>query len=153
MSAFDAEQFMNQEFSEANDTKSIPCPEGDYLGLTESAELRSWVSKKDPSKSGLTLDIAWIVEDEGVKQELNRDKVVVRQGIMLDLTPEGNLDMGKGKNIQLGKLREALGLNVAGQPFSFNMIPGHTARISVKHDDPDQNDNIFAKVRAVAPLD
>ena len=101
MSTFRAEQFMNQEFNEANDTKSVPCPEGDYLGLTEKAELRSWVSKNDPSKSGLTLDIAWIVEDEAVKQELGRDKVVVSQGIMLDLTPEGNLDMGKGRTSSL----------------------------------------------------
>ena len=152
MSAFSADAFMNQEFDQANDTKTTPCPEGDFLGLAEKVDLRSWVSKKDPSMSGVTLDIAWIIEDENVKQELGRDKVTVRQGIMLDLTPEGNLDMGKGRNVQLGKLREALGLNIAGQPFSFNMIPGKMARVAVKQDPPDDNGDIFSKVRAVAPL-
>ncbi|MGH2638967.1 MAG: hypothetical protein ACRDF4_06765, partial [Rhabdochlamydiaceae bacterium] len=45
----------------------------------------------------------------------------------LELTSSGAIDFGKGKNVGLGRLREALGQNKIGKPWSFNMIRGSLA--------------------------
>lgn len=145
---FDPNQFLDMQVNEASSTMSVPVPVGEYTGMIEEVKPRQWVSKTDPSKSGLALDIVWLVDDYNVKTLLERDKVTVKQGIMIDLTDSGTIDMGKGKNIGLGRLRDALGLNTPGQPFSFNMLKGRIAKISVSH--RIDGDNIFAEVKAVA---
>ena len=104
---FSPEQFLDMQVTDANDTKVIPVPVGEYTGFVEEVKVRQWQSKKDPSMAGLALDIQWNIDDDGVKQLLGREKVTVKQGVMLDLTESGGLDMGKGKNLGLGRLREA----------------------------------------------
>lgn len=146
-SAFDPQAFLDSSVTEANDTKVIPVPIGEYLGVIDKLAPRQWTSK-DGSQSGLALDITWIVEDEDVKQFLGRDTVNVKQGLMLDVLPSGQLDMSKGKNIGLGRLREAVGLNTPGQAFSFQQLPGQMAKISVKHRLVDED--TFAEVKSVA---
>ena len=145
---FNPEQFLDMQVTDSNDTKSIPVPVGEYTAVAEEVKCRQWQSKQDPSKSGLTLDITWSIDDAVVKELLGRDKVTVRQGIMLDVTDSGGLDMGKGRNIGLGKLREGLNLNVPGQPFAFSMIPGRVAKVSVTH--RIDGENIYAEVKGVA---
>lgn len=147
---FDPEQFLNMQVTESNDTKTIPVPVGEYTAVAEEVKCRQWQSKQDPSKSGLTLDITWSIDDSTVKELLGRDKVTVRQGIMLDLTDSGGLDMGRGRNIGLGRLREALNLNTPGQPFSFSMVAGRIAKVSVSH--RIDGENIYAEVKGVAKL-
>ena len=148
---FDAESFLNSSVDGVNDTVVIPVPVGEYLGSCEKVDIRTWAKKDDPSQGGLALDLVWNLEDEALKASLGRDKITVKQGIMLDLTETGGLDMGKGKNISLGRLREAISLNTPGQPFSFTMIPGRLARLSISHR-PDKNDSsiVYAEVKAVA---
>lgn len=147
---FNPEQFLDQQFTEANDTKLVPVPVGEYTAIAGEVKCRQWQSKADPSKSGLTLDITWEIDDPAVKELLGRDKVTVRQGIMLDLTESGTMDMGKGRNVGLGRLREALNLNQPGQAFSFSMIPGRLAKVSVTH--RIDGENIYAEVKSVARL-
>lgn len=153
MGMFDPNTFADMTFEGANSTVSTPVPVGEYVAVIEKIELREWKKKDDPTKGGLTLDVFWDVDDAAVKQLLERDKVTVKQGIMLDLTDEGGLDMGKGKNIGLGRLREAVGLNTPGQPFGFKMLPGRPAKIAVSHRPDDKNPEvIYAEVKAVAKL-
>ena len=147
---FSPEQFLDMQVTESNDTKTIPVPVGEYTAVAEEVKCRQWQSKKDPSMSGLALDIKWSIDDAAVKELLGRDFVTVNQGIMLDLTDSGGLDMGKGRNIGLGRLREALGLNAPGQPFSFMMVSGRVAKISVSH--RIDGENIYAEVKGVAKM-
>ena len=148
---FDANSFLETSVDQSNDTVSIPVPVGEYLAIAEKIEARPWQSKSDPSKAGMALDILWNIDDANVKALLGRDKVTVKQGIMLDVTPEGGLDMGKGKNINLGRLREACNLNVPGRPFSFRMVEGQMAKVKVTHRlDPNKPDVIYAEIGAVA---
>ncbi len=147
---FDANQFLDTQITEANDTKLIPVPVGEYTAVAQEVKARQWTSKSDPSKTGLTLDILWEIDDANVKALLGREKVTCKQGLMLDVTDSGGLDMGKGKNTGLGRLREALNLNNPGQPFSFAMIPGRVAKVKVEH--RAHEDQIFAEVKAVARL-
>lgn len=150
---FDPNQFLDQQFTEANDTKLIPVPAGEFVAVTEEAKIVPWQSKDDPSKSGLKLQVTWAIDDEGVKGVTGRDKVTVRQEIMLDLNDAGMLDFGRGKNTRLGKLRDALNLNTPGQPFSFSMIAGRVARITVGHTpNPKDPGEVYANVNAVARM-
>lgn len=151
---FDPSEFLNATINDANDTKLIPVPEnlaGDgYTMLAGKVDVRSWQKKDDPSVSGLALDIVWEIQSEEVKSFCGRDKITCKQGIMLDLTDSGALDMSKGKNIGLGKLREALGLNTPGQPFAFSMIEGRMALGFVSH--RVNGEDVFAEVKRVNKL-
>jgi hypothetical protein len=147
---FDPSQFLDMQVEGSNDTKLIPVPAGEFTAISEKVECRTWTSKKDPSKSGVTLEVHWLIDDNSVKEMLGRDKVSVRQGIMLDLLDSGGLDMGKGKNVGLGRLREALNMNSPGEPFSFSMIPGRMAKIKVDH--RIDGDAIYAEVKGVTKV-
>ncbi len=151
---FDPNEFLNSTVTDSNDTTLLNPPDNmsgeGYQILADKVGVRTWQGKADPSKSGLTLDIQWLIEDEEVKKFCGREKVLCKQGIMLDLTEGGQLDMSKGKNIGLGKLREALGLNNPGQPFSFNMITGRMAKGFVQH--RVDGENVYAEIKRVAKL-
>lgn len=147
MSTFDPNQFLDMQFDSVNDTKVVPVPVGEYLAVAMEVKPRPWQSKADPSKAGIALDIVWSIEDQGVKALLDRDEVKVKQGIMLDMTEAGGLDMGKGKNISLGRLREAIDQNRPGQPFAFSMITGRMAKVLIAH--RVDGDQIYSEVKAV----
>jgi len=151
---FDPNEFLNQSLTDANDTKLIPVPDNmsgeGYIAIADKVEIRSWQKKDDPSVSGLALDIIWDIQDEGVKAAVGREKVSSKQGIMLDLTDSGQLDMAKGKNIGLGKLREALDMNTHGQAFSFAMISGRMAKVFVQH--RVVGEDVYAEVKRVGKL-
>lgn len=144
--SFDPNTFLNQQFDEANDTKLVPCPTGEYLAVADKVEVKQWASK-DGSSSGLKVEILWDIQDENVKALLGRDTVKVPQQQMLDLTDTGQLDFGTGKNVGLGRIREALDLNTPGEPFAFGMIQGRMATAKVSH--RIYNDDVFAEIKAV----
>lgn len=147
---FSPEQFLDMQVTESNDTKVVPVPVGEYMAVVKEVKIRPWQSKSDPSKAGIALDLQWSIDDAGVKQLLGRDEVNCKQGVMLDLTEAGGLDMGKGKNISLGRLREATGLNTPGQPFSVTMLTGRVAKVKVEH--RVDGDTIYAEVKQVAKV-
>lgn len=149
MSQFDAASFLSASISDSNDTKVTPVPVGEYMGIIEKVEARQWQSK-DGTKTGITLDVTWLIEDSGVKEFLGRETVTCRQGIMLDVTPQGGLDVSRGKNVGLGRLREAVGKNNPGEMFSFEMLPGLSAKVSVQH--RIVGEDTYAEVKAVAKL-
>lgn len=150
--SFDADSFIQSSVTESNDTKLIPCPIGEFQGIIDKVSARQWQSK-DGSTTGVALDVIWLVEDAGAKAITGRENLTVKQGVMLDTNPQGGLDMGQGKNIGLGRLREAVGKNAPGEPFSFAMLPGLMAKISVTHR-PNEKDpeSPFAEVKMVAKL-
>lgn len=147
--SFSPETFMQMTFEEANETTSIPIPEGEYQAMSTGSEVTQWTSR-DGSKSGLKLTVTWEIADEKAKEATGKDKLTVRQDIMLDLTDTGSLAFGKGKNVTLGRLREALKLNQPGQPFNFAMLAGRMALVLVKH--RPFEDRIFEEVKGVAAI-
>ena len=145
---FDPNSFFEQVITEVGSTEAVPIPAGEYLATIDKKEVTTWQKKDDPSVSGLKLKITWSLEDQAVRDLLGRDKVVVSQDIMLDLTETGSLDMGKGRNVERNRLRAAVDLNVSG--FSFHQLDGRMARVAVKQDQ-DKNDpsKFYARVKAV----
>lgn len=157
MNSFDPNQFLDMQVDGANDTVLRPVPVDDYTAICTECTVRPWQGTKDPTQSGLALDLKWEIDSPALKEELGRTPTV-KQGIMLDMILDSSgqpigLDMGKGRNVGLGRLREAMGLNQAGRPFSFSMIAGNAAKIKVTHR-PDKNNPevTYAEVKEVAAL-
>lgn len=148
-SQFDPNAFLQATFEESNSTESIPIPVGEYPALVDKVDIVAWASR-DGTKNGLKLQLIWNIMDEEVRTVTGRAENKVRQDIMLDLTEGGMLDMGKGMNVRLGKLREATGLNVPGEAFGFPMFAGRMAKVSIKHRAGEQPGELFAEVGAVA---
>lgn len=149
MSNFDPNTFLNATFTDANSTSSTPCPEGEFPAIAEKVDVSTW-AKKDGSASGLKLDVLWDIQDESAKAVTGRNPTKVRQTVMLDLTESGQMDFAKGRNVSLGRLREAVGLNNPGEAFAFSMIQGRMAKVAVKH--RVDGENIYDEVRGVAKL-
>ena len=123
MSAFDPDAFANVTIEEANSTEYVPIPEGDYIATVDKYEPKVTPNGKP------VLEVFWKLdapENEDVHEK------VIRQGIWLDVNGQGSLEMGKGKNVQLGRLREAVGQNTPGQAWSPAMLEGAVAKVSVK---------------------
>lgn len=148
--SFDPDSFLSSTTTESNDTKLVPVPEGEFVGIIEDVKARPWAKKDDPSVAGIALDVIWLIDDADVKSQLGRDKVTCKQGIMLELNENGKLDTGKGKNVGVGRLREATGLNRPGEPFGFPMLVGLAARVKVSH--RIAGEDIFAEIKAVTAL-
>ena len=148
--SFDPATFLDMQTTEPMSTAPVPIAQGEYPAVIEKVDTRAWKAR-DGSSSGIALDIVWNVDDAGVKAALGRDKVTVKQGIMLDLNESGTgMDTGKGKNVSLGRLREALGLDQPGVPFSFRQLIGHAAKISVTQ--RVDGDQIYNDVKGVVKL-
>lgn len=152
-SNFDPAAFLDATLTESNSLVTVPIPVGEHLAVIEKVSTRAWQGKQDPSKSGIALDVQYIIDSPAVKEVLGRDKVTVTQGLMLDLTESGSLDMGKGKNVQLGRLRDACGLNVAGAPFNFRMLEGKPVKVVIGHRPSDRPSDppgtVFSDVNGV----
>jgi len=149
MSMFNPETFMSTSFTEANETKFVTVPEGEYPAVIDSVAANTWQSR-DGSKSGLKLDLQWKIDDPQVAEITGVASPTVKQSIMLDMTESGGLATGPGKNINLGRLREAVNQNAAGKPWQPTMLIGQPARVSVKH--RLYEDQTFAEVKGVAKL-
>ena len=129
-SVFDPAAFMQTAVTGALDTKIPQWPVGEYLARITKVEVNLWESQAKGT-SGLRADIWLETDDPRVVQAGARNLIY---GIMLDLTETGQLDMGKGKNTRLGKLREAVDQNDPTQPWSFPMLEGRVLRVQVEHD-------------------
>lgn len=144
------EEFLQTTTEVALDDVIDPCPPGEHLCIAGKPEVATFTYKKgeNEGQTGYRMIIKWDVQDEAVKQQLDRSKVTVTQSVLLDVTPDGNgLDFSKGKNIGLGQIRTALGQNTPGQPWSPVMIEGQPAKVKVKAGV--YNDRVTAEVSGV----
>jgi hypothetical protein len=142
--AFDPDEFMNQSVDQANDTHYVPIPEGDYIAIVDA------VGKPMLTDEGrIYMHIVWHIDSENLRKSLEREKVTTRQTLWLDVDGNGKLDTGRGKNVPLGRLREALGLNSSG-PFRYDQMVGRPAYIKVTQ--RKDKDEIYDGVKSVAPV-
>lgn len=146
-STFDAETFLNVETDAAIDTKIIPIPMGEHLSQIEAVKPKK-VTTKDGER--IVLDVIWSITSEEAKKATGIDKPTVRQGVFIDLNDNGAIDMTKGKNRQLGLIREATGQNKDGKPWKPSDLVGQMATLVITHN-PDENDPdiIYSNVKKV----
>jgi len=142
---FDTSLFMNTETSDANATRMMPCPVGDYPATVQDVRPRALDDGR------VVMDVVWDIDDAGVKEVTKRQKVTVRQSVWLDMQ-NGVILGGEGVNVQLGKLRAALGQNKAGEAWSPGKLIGGVARVRVTHRADKDTGDIYDQVSAVSPL-
>ena len=104
---FDPDRFMDGASEGEFSTRVEPCPEGTYLAQVESKEFRK-------AGDATIFRVRWEILDDDVREALGRDRVFVNQDIWLDVDDNGALDARKGKNVGLGRLYAALGINRPG---------------------------------------
>lgn len=142
-STFDVNSIQNAQFTDANSTTYTPIPEGEFKAIVDKQAIRQ-------AKDSLILDITWKIDDPVVAEATGIETPSCRQSIFLDVAENGTIDFGKGKNINLGRLREALGQNRSGAPWSFGMLVGQIAKVKTKQ--RKDGENIYTDVTAVTKL-
>lgn len=146
MSTFNPDQFMNTQIEGESSTKYEPIPAGDYQASIAKVEARSAGDKP-------VLDVTWQTTDPAAVEATGMDTPTVRQTVWLDINEQtGSLDMGRGKNVGLGKLRSALGQNQPGVAWAPGMMIGQTAIIKVNHRPGKEPGELYANVAAVTAL-
>lgn len=132
-SAFNPETFLGTEYEQANDTRLPLVPECEVNAQISKLKIRSGVSK-DTQEPWNMLDVFWELLDQSIADQLEMKKVTVPMSLFLDVSENGSLDMGKGKNVGLGRLREALKMNEPGKRFALRQLQGAIGKVKVEHD-------------------
>ena len=149
-SIFDPATFM-PETTEQGSTASPIVDPGEYPGMIDKAEWKVITSKKD-GKQYPMLEVTYKLQAPEFEKSFSRPPTV-RQGIFVDMLGS-NLDMAKGKNTSLNKIREALGQNKAGQKWNHTMLVGAgPVKVMVFHEaDRNSPDVMRAQVRSVGKM-
>jgi hypothetical protein len=160
MSPFDPATFMNQTIDAPLPTQVKQPPEGEYLAMIDDFDEKAFrsvtIKKPDSPRFGQDIPIfrcPFVLQPDSRLADLGREKVVVGKDYWLDIDPAtGALKVDDQSNIDLGRLRKALGQNTSG-PWSLNNLKGAgPVRVIVKHrSDENDPERKFAEVTAVAP--
>lgn len=149
MSMFDPNVFLNTEYNQTTSTRIKPLPAKEVVGYIKQ------LIPKNPKPEMYVLDIIWTVDDEECREVTGMPEPTVRQGIFLEMIEGSNppvMDFSEGKNVKLGRIREAIGQNV-GDPWIPQLMIGGAARILITQR-PDDNDpdTIYNDVKSVGKL-
>lgn len=141
-SSFDADAFMQRTVDQPLETDYKMCPVGEYPATiddftSEAIQQFNFDYKQGPraGQPGVMtkFNCPFVINDPAIAQQLGRDKVVVEKQITLDLGPDGGLDWGVNKNVELGRLRQAAGQNQPG-PWQIGKLKGVSGlMVKVEH--------------------
>lgn len=144
---FNSDDFLNQqEVTDKFETSFSPIPAGEYMGMITKREAKVQ-PKPDGSGDWTILDITWQIDDARARDATGMQSPTLRDSVFLDME-NGKLATGKNKNVGLGRLLEALGIN--GQPGNpFNNMVGKIAKVQVVVE-PDKKDptKVYNRVKA-----
>lgn len=149
--ALDPNVFMNQTTEAAGDV-SAPVPDpGEYPAQVVDVEGRA-ITLKSGDRAGqeaALIDVRWELDAPEFESEYGY-KPRCRQSIWLDTMGDGSLDFGKGKNVSLNRLREALGQNEPGQAWAPSMMKGQPAKVLINH--RMDGDRVYTDVSSVRSI-
>lgn len=147
---FDANTLLNQDVTGAASTEYVPIPVGEYTAVVKDISVKEVTSQKT-GETYRFFEVQYGLDSPEVAELTGMTEPRVRQSMILDMTDSGTLNLGKGKNVPLGRLREACGQNDPSKPWNFNMLVGQAVKVSVKHRIGDEG-QIYAEVKGVAKL-
>src|SRR5215510_1343217 len=132
MADFNADDFLSQTVDKPLETEFTLVPPGEYQASIDdfdkdALEQIDFEYKRGP-KAGqpgtmTKLTLPFVIDDANLKAELERDKVMISRQLILDLDEHGKLAEGKNKNVELGRIRDAVGQN-DGSPWSIAQLRG-----------------------------
>jgi hypothetical protein len=122
---FDANTFMNSVTTEAGSTVVKPLPASTYTGIIDDVLPPRAITNRE-GRTSVVLDVVFKLMDvpPAVAAELGRQNFTVKRGYFLDVTENNALDLSAGKNVDLNRLRAAVGQNEKGKPWSIPMLKG-----------------------------
>lgn len=135
-SAFNPDTFLDATLTDPTE-KRPPLPVGDYTAILGAVTARQWQGKADPTKSGIAWDIPVTIDVPAeIQAELKMDQSTLnlKDSIMIDLTANGTIDNGPGKNRRLRAYREATDMNKPGDVFSARKMEGKVVKVKITHD-------------------
>lgn len=140
---FDPNAFMEQAVDAPLATSPTLCPEGQWQAVIDDFDTSERYFREITSEKGTfhIFSCPFVIQDEGVKQQTGRDKVVVSMDMFLDIDPAtGQLRSEGDANWQLGRVKEAVGQKDV-IPWGFGMLRGAgPVLVNVRHRQIDQND-------------
>jgi hypothetical protein len=148
---FDPNTFLNQSVTGPLSTKIPVIPLGDYRAQIDKLEPRKVTTKAGDSPQ---LRIVWKLIDATELASIDRAAATVRQDLWLDLkdgwqNSAWEMEEGEGKNVGLGRLFEALGMNNGG--INIGQLKGQVGIIKIGHRGDDKG-NVYDEVQRVASL-
>lgn len=149
--SFDPDAFLGEIVNDSFSTRFPTVPEGNYTSVIERVGVKEIQTERGAAK---VLEVFHNVMDEQLKADLGMEKIVVRQSIFLDLDAAGKLDVSEFKNVRLGRLRDAVGQNVPGEPWGYRHLEGAGPLLIHVIEKPDKNDpeTKYNEVARTAPL-
>lgn len=158
-SLFDPQQFLETEITGEMATKYVDILPGRYNMQVREITSRRVIPDDSSKKPFTTIEFSCAIDGSertptGVtlKELTGRDENFARYKGFLDLTDSGTIDLGPGRNVALGALREATGLNNPLQPFKINMLKGQVFNGEVFLRPDDKNpERKYAEVRNPLP--
>jgi hypothetical protein len=150
--AFDTNAFLNQTNEGGFETKYVKVEQGEYPAVIKKVDYRTLPKKDKPEENSHILDVTYFIDDARQKELTGMDEPTARQSIFLDVTADGKLDRSKNRNVNLGRLLEALGLNDRPN-WSFNDFPGRPVMVKIIHSpNPKAADDPFVNVDKVGKM-
>lgn len=162
-STFDPNEFMQQNVDTPADglqTEMKLCPEGEYKAMIDdfdgtAFERFEFTYKKGPqagmpgSMTKLNLPFK-ISDDQRLLEALGRTETTIRKAINLDFDQAtGQLDFGVNRNLELNRVRAAVGQDQPG-PWSFTQLRGQgPVMIRVVHRTGQRKDGTPFKIAEV----
>lgn len=147
---FDPDTFMQQTVDQPLATEFTLVPKGEYLASIDDFDKDSFeeidFTYKSGAKAGtpgkmFKFNCPFVINDDKVKTELGRDKVVIVKQIILDLDDNGALSFGTNRNVELGRIRDAVNQNGSG-PWSPAQLRGAgPVMVKVDHVEFQRKDN------------
>lgn len=136
---FDVTSLLQSDLAE-NATKRDPLPIGEVVAQVTKLDVKSDKVKKGDriGEDWHRLDVSLEITDREYLAQYGdgtQEKAVTTLGIMLDMTPDGQIATGANRNVRLGRFRDACGAN--GKPLSALM--GQFVRLQIGHK-PNPND-------------
>jgi hypothetical protein len=142
--SFDPDLFMNSSIATPLATKVVGPTPGEYKGIIDDIK-----PPRVNADGSVVMDLVWLLDDEKQREKMGR-KPTVKQAIWLDFE-NGQLATGEGKNVSLGRVREALGQNT-GADWMPSQLKGGVAKIKVVPDINKNTGDDYGKVVAVSKL-
>ena len=158
--SFDPEAFLaSTEVTGAMETKFQRVPPAEYLAVIEKVEGREakFVPKKGPRMgqqvSQPCVDVTYLIDDAKLRETLGMSTPRITQGLFLDVNEAGQLEMGPGKNINLGRLRAACKQNDPSVSWKFGNLVGQLVKIKVEQSpNPNDPNDPYSNVTAVTSV-
>ena len=151
----DIDALISTSIREKLDTTYPVPPEKEYTANIGEPrdELKEWFRnvKRDDGTVTATINIPFILHDETVRDQLGVRTLTSRLTIWLDTEISGALSTGKGKNISLGQLREALGQKEI-TPWNFSMLIGAGPVKVITTNSTGKDGKVYSNVSKVAKI-